>query len=198
MSNVVPRKLIVIGASADGVFALRQIIAALPYGLPAAVLIVSHIGKESQLPRVLGSVAAMPVMHPYDGELLHPGRVYVAPPEHHMRVGHGTILVTPDSDQRHRPSVDELFISAAHAYGPDVIGVVLTGYLSDGAIGLRAIKQAGGVAVIQDPRSAPVPDMPSAAAKATTIDYCCGIHEIGPLLVKLVHADADDASHQRR
>lgn len=196
--GVTPRKLIVLGASADGVFALRQIVAALPYGLPAAVLLVSHIGKESRLPRVLAAVSAMPVMHPYDGELLRPGRIYVAPPEHHVRVGPGTISVTPDSRGRHRPSIDELFMSAARAYGPDVIGVVLTGYLYDGAAGLHAIKQAGGIAVIQDPNEAAVPDMPRAAAKATPVDYCCRIAEIGPLLVRLVGDETSNASDHRR
>ncbi|MBV8762917.1 MAG: chemotaxis protein CheB [Deltaproteobacteria bacterium] len=191
------RKVIVIGSSADGVLALRHIVSALPYGLPAAVLIVSHIGKESRLPSVLAQQCELPVMHPFDAETLRPGRIYVAPPQHHMRVGRGVILVTRDSQQRPRPSVNELFISAAHAYGRDVIGVVLTGYLHDGAAGLQAIKDAGGIAVIQDPRDARVPDMPLAAAARTDIDYSCAVADIGPLLVNLV-CDAPDASTQQQ
>jgi two-component system, chemotaxis family, protein-glutamate methylesterase/glutaminase len=180
------QQIVVIGASTDGVAALKEIAHDLPADFGAPVLVVLHVGKDSQLPSILARVANVPVLYPFDGETLYPGRMYVARPEQQMRVGRGRFRITPDWADHHRPSIDELFESAAAAYGAGVIGIVLTGYLKDGAQGLKTIKDRGGIAIVQDPLEAGVPQMPLAAEKATAIDYRCKLAEIGPLLHRLV------------
>lgn len=182
------RHVVVIGASADGVIALKHLAHALPSDFPAPVLIVLHVGRHSQMPAILARAGHLPALHPFDGERLYPGRIYVAPSDRHMRIEGDTVRVDHNSEDHHRPSIDVLFRSAAAAYGPAVIGVVLTGYLDDGADGLRAIKQRGGIAIVQDPRDAGVPHMPLAAAARTPIDYRCKLADIGPLLVRLVES----------
>ena len=181
-----PRHIVVIGASTDGVAALKEIVHALPSSFPGAVFVVLHIGKHSELPAVLSRSAHLPTLWPFDGETIFPGRIYVAPPSHHMRIEPGRVRVAGDSVDHHKPSIDELFRSAAKAYGASTIGVVLTGYLDDGADGLRAIKEAGGTAVVQ--KNARIPDMPRAAAALAPVDYECPLEEIGPLLRRLVKA----------
>ncbi len=180
------RHIVVIGASSDGVAALKRILHDLPSDFAGAVFIVLHVGKESQLPAILARTGHLPVMWPFDGEAIYPGRVYVAPPQHQMRIEEGRVRLSHDHEDHHKPSIDALFRSAAQAYGAATIGVVLTGYLDDGADGLRAIKDAGGVAVVQ--ADAPVGDMPRAAAARTPIDYACTLPEIGPMLRKLVRS----------
>jgi two-component system chemotaxis response regulator CheB len=116
-----------------------------------------------------------------------PGNIYVAPPDHHMLLDPaGHILTTRGpKENRFRPAVDPLFRSAARAFGPRVIGVVLTGGLDDGTAGLWAIKRRGGTAVVQDPNDAVYPSMPLSALKHIAVDYCAPLAEIGPLLVRL-------------
>lgn len=177
-------RVVVIGASADGVVALKQILHDLPSDFGGAVFVVLHVGKASQLPAILARTAHMPVMWPVDGEPIYPGRVYVAPPLHQMRIEAGRVRIARNHEDHHKPSIDALFRSAAQAYGAATIGVVLTGYLHDGADGLRAIKDAGGIAVVQ--WDASVSEMPKAAAARTQIDYACTLAEIGPTLCKLV------------
>lgn len=180
------RRLVVVGASADGVLALKHLVHGLPVDFPAPVLVVLHVGSHSQLPAILMRAGHLPAVHPFDREPIYPGRVYVAPPAHHMRVEPGCVRVMRDSANHHKPSIDELFRSAAAAYGAAVIGVVLTGYLVDGSAGMQAIKQAGGTTIVQDPADAGVPAMPLAAIARTEIDHRCTIAALGPLLCRLV------------
>jgi two-component system, chemotaxis family, protein-glutamate methylesterase/glutaminase len=151
------RDVIVVGTSAGGVEALKELVADLPRGLPASVLVVLHVAPEapSLFPAILNRAASLPVAHATAGEPLQHGRIYVAPPDQHLMVVPGRLIVRRGPRQnRHRPAVDPLFRSAAQVYGPRVIGVVLTGTLDDGTAGLQAIKQQGGVAVVQEPREA--------------------------------------------
>lgn len=180
--------VVALGASADGVSALKHIAHALPRDFPAPVLAVLHVGPHSQLPEILARVSHMPVLHPFDGEPLYPSRIYVARPEHHMRVERGCVRVSRDHVDHHKPSIDELFRTTAEAYGPAAIGVVLTGYLADGAEGLKAIKAHRGITIVQDPAEAGVPQMPLAALAKTPIDYQSKLAELGPLLRMLVTA----------
>ena len=134
--------VIVLGASAGGVDALSAVMAGLPAGLGAAVLVVLHVAPRgtSVLPHILSTRGPLPARHAADGERLEPGRVYVAPPDQHLVVEPGRVRLT-DEPREHflRPSVDILFRSAAHAYGPAVIAVVLSGMLNDGTAGLFAV-----------------------------------------------------------
>src|SRR5205814_4381501 len=109
-------------------------------------------------------------------------RGYIAPPDYHLLLKANTILVTKGArENRYRPAIDPLFRSAAVSHGPRAIGVILTGMLDDGAIGLRAVKQCGGVAVVQDPRDAAYPAMPRAALQAVKVDHCVPLRAMGPL-----------------
>jgi two-component system, chemotaxis family, protein-glutamate methylesterase/glutaminase len=187
---VADRDIIVIGTSAGGVEALRQVVTGLPSGFPATVFVVCHVspGHRSILPEILSRAGPLLASHPTHRERFYPGHVYIAPPNQHL-------LVAPDRrvqlsrgarENNHRPAVDPLFRSAARHCGERVIGVILTGGLSDGAAGLMAIRQAGGLAVVQDPSDAVIASMPMSATQIAGADYVVPIAEMAPLLVTLV------------
>jgi two-component system chemotaxis response regulator CheB len=180
-------KIVAIGASQGGVRALRILIGGLPPDFPAPVLAVQHIGaRESILPSLLNEVAAQNVSFALHREPLVAGRIYIAPPDHHMLVRDGRIALTRGPwENWARPAIDPLFRTAALHYGPDAIGIVLSGRLNDGTAGLLEIKQAGGVAVVQTPREAEAPDMPQSALDRLEVDYCLPVAEMARLLVRL-------------
>jgi two-component system chemotaxis response regulator CheB len=183
------RDLIVIGASAGGIEALQQICAALPPNLNAALLIVMHTSPNSGglLPKLLARAGLIPAIHPNNGEVLKKGMIYVAPPDRHLIV-ESVILRTirGPRENHHRPAIDPTFRSAAVNYGPLVIGVVLTGLLDDGTSGLMVIRANGGVAVVQDPRTAMFSAMPEAALERVPDAHVAPLSEIAPLLTRLV------------
>lgn len=113
-------------------------------------------------------------------------RVYVAPPDHHLMIAPGSIrVVRGPRENRFRPSIDTLFRSAARTYGPRVVGVVLSGFLDDGTVGLQAIKRRGGIAVVQDPSEAEYPSMPQNALRYVEVDHCLALADIPALLTRL-------------
>jgi two-component system, chemotaxis family, protein-glutamate methylesterase/glutaminase len=191
----VPRKdIIVIGASAGGIEAIRTILAGLPAALDASIFVVVHIAPDS--PGVLHAIfdKAGPLSAPAvrDRDRITPGRVYVAPPDRHLLVEPGKVRLTRGpKENRFRPAVDTLFRSAAQTYGPRVVGVILSGGLDDGTAGLWTIKRLGGTAVVQDPEEAWAPSMPQSAMKNVQVDHVVRIEEIAPLLVQLAASDAD-------
>ncbi|MFP2909691.1 chemotaxis protein CheB [Pyxidicoccus sp. 3LFB2] len=181
--------IIVIGASMGGVEALTALVGQLPRDLPATVLVVLHLAPQhkSVLPDILTRSGDLPARHPKDGEPLEPGRIYVAPNDRHLVVEPGKArVVKGPRENGHRPAVDTLFRSAARAYGPRVVGVVLTGALDCGTAGLLAVKGQGGIAVVQDPKDAFCPDMPRSALEYVAVDHCVRLRELGPLLERLV------------
>lgn len=181
--------IIAIGASAGGVDALRQLAAALPDRLAAPVLVVLHVGAHrSELPELLNGAGPLPAKHADDGEIIRPGRIYVAPPDRHMIVANGRLrLLRTPKENWARPAIDPLFRSVAENDGPNAIGVVLTGNLNDGTLGLLDIKRCGGLAIAQDPSDAANPEMPRSAAAHVTLDYCLPLAEIAKLLIELVN-----------
>lgn len=180
------RDVIAIGASTGGVEALMQLMRALPADLPASVCIVLHVGAVSHLAGILDRASPLPVKDARNGERLERGRILVAPPNVHMLLHDDHVLLRRGPRENlARPAIDPLFRSAAASFGARVIGVVLTGALNDGTAGLRAIKRCGGIAVVQDPRDAAVPDMPASARKHVAIDHCVPIAAMGDLLVRL-------------
>ncbi len=183
------RDVLAIGASAGGVQALCELISGLPPDLPAAVLVVLHVAPHgrSALPAILARSGCLPASHPADGEEIRPGRIYVAPPDRHLAVEAGRIqLSRKASENGHRPAVDVLFRTAARAYGPRVVGVVLTGNLDDGTAGLAMIKRFGGKVVVQDPREADYPSMPESAIANVAVDHVLPLGEMAPVLLRLV------------
>lgn len=187
--------VIVIGASTGGVEALMQIVRDLPADLPAAVLVVLHIPPQgvSRLPQILSRAGALPATHPTDHEPIRPGHIYVAPPDFHVLVEKGKVrVVRGPRENRARPAIDPLFRSAATTYGPRVVGVILTGALDDGTAGLWAIKQRGGIAVVQNPDDALVASMPANALEYVDVDYCPPLSEMPALLARLVYEPAEE------
>ena len=166
--------VVTVGASAGGVAALLTLCAALPAELAAPILVVLHIGANpSVLPMLLSTHGNNRAVHARDGQVLEKGTIYVAPPDHHMLVEDGALRLTRGPKEHHtRPAIDPLFRSAARAYGSRTIGVVLSGRLDDGTAGLRAIKDCGGVALVQDPDEAEHPSMPQSALRAIAVDGC--------------------------
>ena len=185
------KHIVVIGASAGGIEALRTLVAALPDNYPAPICIVMHTGPQAPgvLDAILTRAGALPASNARNGERLKPGRIYVAPPDCHLVIEPGIARVTKGPrENRFRPAVDPLFRSAAQVYGPGAIGVILTGSLDDGTAGLWTVKQLGGTAIVQDPDEALFPSMPLSAIEHVKVDYVLPLAEIGPLLVKLTTA----------
>jgi two-component system, chemotaxis family, protein-glutamate methylesterase/glutaminase len=183
------RDIIVMGASAGGVEALREVVAGLPADFQGSVFIVLHIasGVPSVLARILERAARLPCATAVDREPIARGRVYVAPPDHHLIVKQGHVrIVRGPRENGHRPALDPLFRSAARAYGPRVIGVVLTGNLDDGTLGLQAVREHGGAAVVQNPDDALFPGMPKSAVVHVGADHITNLADIPELLVQLV------------
>src|SRR5262245_54586372 len=160
------RAIIVVGASAGGVGALKVLVGGLPVGLPAAVFVVCHFPPEhdSHLPELLNLWGPLRARHPRDGEAIRPGRIYVAPPDYHLVLRPGRVELSRGPRENNlRPAIDPLFRSAARAYGPRVAGVILSGSVHGGVAGLLGVRAAGGAALVQDPREAVVSVMPRAA-----------------------------------
>ena len=190
------RDIIVIGASAGGFEALKKLVGGLPKDLAAAIFVVWHLPANAHgvLPSVLKKEGALPAAHGVDGEEIMPGRIYVAPPDHHLLVEENRVRVTKGpKENRFRPAVDTLFRSAAYAYGARVIGVVLSGALDDGTAGLWTIKQRGGTAVVQEPADAEFPSMPESALRQVDVDYTVPVSEMGALLTQLTGSQTLEA-----
>ena len=182
------RDIVVVGASLGGVQALQQFATDLPPAFPASVLVVQHIGANpSTLPALLSSAGPNPASHAKDGEPLKHGHIVVAPPDHHLLISAGKLKLSRGPKEHFsRPAVDILFRSAAIECGPRAIGVVLTGTLDDGTAGLRAIKQCGGIGIVQDPASAFAPSMPASALQNVQVDFCLPLEQIAKKLLSLV------------
>jgi two-component system, chemotaxis family, protein-glutamate methylesterase/glutaminase len=196
------RDLIVIGASAGGVEALRVIAAALPAELPASILAVVHFPSYSvsTLPEILQRAGPLPARHPEDGERIRRGVLYLAPPDRHLLVERGGTLrlSAGPRENGHRPAADPLFRSAARACGRRVIGVVLTGNLDDGTAGLSAIARRGGTTVVQDPADAAHPGMPSSALANVRVDHSVPLAALPALLRALVSEPLPPAAEAPR
>lgn len=180
--------LIVIGASTGGLAALRKIFSRLPADFPAPILVVMHIGSmESVLPAILSSSTDLPVRHAANEVPLQAGTILIGPSDYHLLVEDSHVRLSHGPKENHaRPAIDPLFRSAAITHNSKVIGVILTGNLDDGVVGLQAIKAYGGLAMVQDPKEAEVPSMPQNALNYVEVDYCLSLDDIAATLVKLV------------
>jgi two-component system chemotaxis response regulator CheB len=180
--------IIVIGASAGGLEPLQQIVGDLPPDLPAAIFVVLHFpqGGRSVLPEILNRLRRMSATHPHDGQTIQPGRIYVAPTDHHLLLERGHMRLSRGPRENHsRPAVDPLFRTAALAYGARVVGVLLSGALDDGTAGLAAVHARGGVTIVQDPAEALYPSMPASALEQVPVDHVLPVREIARTLLQL-------------
>jgi len=179
--------IIAIGASAGGLQALTEVLRPLPADFPA-ILVVQHLdpSHKSHLASLLARKTGKKVKQAQHGEPILPGIVYIAPPDEHLLVGPGRIQLA-HSQLVHfsRPSIDLLFESVAGMYGSRSIGVVLSGSNRDGAMGIRAIKQAGGTTLVQDPETAEFPIMPRSAIATNCVDYVVPLQEFAGKIEQL-------------
>ena len=188
-------KIIVIGGSVGAVAVLKLILAALPRDFSAAILIVTHVGSaKSVLPDMLSRCSALSVRHATDGERIVPGCVLVAPPDTHLIVTRSddqvsVRLINGAKENHCRPAIDPLFRSAAITFGPTVVGVLLSGYLDDGTVGLQAVKACGGLTLVQNPVGAEAPEMPASAIKYAEVDQVLDVPELVLALIELAGAD---------
>lgn len=186
-----------IGASAGGVEALTKLVQQLPFDLPAALFVAVHFPaySVSLLPQILSRAGKLPAMHPEDKDAIQPGKIYVAPPNHHLLVRPGYVwLSRGPRENGHRPAVDTLFRSAARSYHRQTVGVILSGTLDDGVAGLRVIQSQGGITIAQDPEEALFDGMPRAAISTIQIDHVLKISDIAQLLSQLAFEAGENLS----
>jgi two-component system chemotaxis response regulator CheB len=187
------RDIIVMGGSSGATAPLKSILGALPSDLPASVFVVLHIPARSLgiLTTVTQAASHLPVRAAEDGMPIEPGHVYLGVPDRHLILADGHIrLGRGPRENMARPAIDPLFRSAATIYGPRVVGVLLSGFLNDGAAGLSAVKRCGGLALVQDPQEAIADEMPLAALRAITADLISPSDRIGDVLSDLVREAA--------
>jgi two-component system, chemotaxis family, protein-glutamate methylesterase/glutaminase len=181
--------LVCMGASWGGLKAVGQVLSDLPEDFDLPIAIAQHRHPDSQaetLAELLQAKTNRPVLDVDDKMPIAPRHVYIAPPNYHLLVERGSFALSVDEHiQYARPSIDVLFETAAHAYGAGVIGIILTGANADGALGLARIKNAGGVALIQDPLGAARRTMPDAAIATTVADAVLPVEEIANFLYGL-------------
>jgi two-component system chemotaxis response regulator CheB len=181
--------VVVLGGSAGSLEPLTTIVNALPVGLKASVLVVMHMraGPDGVLPDILDRATQLPVAFAKNGDSLRYGHVYVAQPDAHLIVVSGGLrLVHGPRENGFRPAVDPLFRTAARELGSRVVGVILSGGLSDGTYGLSLIKQHGGIAIVQDPAEASVDSMPRNALNAVDADYVLPAAQIAATVTRLI------------
>ncbi len=187
--------VVAVGASAGGVEALSLFAAGLPPELPCAVVVVLHMstGVPSVLARILDRNGPLPAVAATDGAPLTPGTIYVAVPNRHLLVrDHRIVLSEGPTENGHRPAINALFRSVALAYRQHAVGVLLSGVLDDGVLGLAAIRSRGGVTIAQSPFDALFPAMPQNAIDAGVIDNEVPAAEVGGLLKQLADRDVQE------
>jgi two-component system, chemotaxis family, protein-glutamate methylesterase/glutaminase len=190
-------ELVVIGTSAGGLEAVCSLLRRLPAGLAMSILIVQHRSPDSEaLSEVLQGCSALPVQDVMDKEPILPGMVYLAPPDYHVLVDENHFSLSVDEPVAYsRPSIDVAFESAADSWGPRLVGIVLTGANRDGARGLRRIRDAGGLALVQRPDTAEVDVMPAAAAETVPEAELVTLEGLAGRLLALTQEDSAARRH---
>ena len=192
MSN---RNVIGIGASAGGIEALLELVKRLPADLPATVLVTLHLAPHfrSSLDDIVARAGPLPAHFAADGQACRAGAVYIAPPDRHLLLdGERLRLGSGPRENNSRPAIDPMMRSIAACCGARAIGVVLTGTLGDGASGLYAIAQCGGLTLVQDPHDAAFPEMPLNALKKVSPHFVLPIAEMAAQLAELSHRPAGE------
>lgn len=193
------RGVVAIGASAGGVEALSRVASGLTADVPYAYLMVLHVpaGVPSVLARIIDRNGPLPAVAAEDGAALEPGHIYVSVPDRHLLVAdHRVVLSQGPTENGHRPAINAMFRSVALIFGPRAIGVLLSGVLDDGVLGLGAIRSRGGTTIGQSPRDALFPAMPANAVGAGVVDRQATAAEIGAVLKELSHRELEDPGRE--
>jgi two-component system CheB/CheR fusion protein len=195
------KDLVIVGASAGGIDALSRLVATLPAGFPAPLVLVQHLDPEriSQLGEILAQRSSLPIRTVTDHERLEDGVVYVVPANRDVELTDHALSLLADRPGRPKPSIDLLLASGAAIFGERLVAVILTGTGSDGAEGARRVKEAGGTVIIQNPETARFPGLPLSLS-AATVDIVADLDAIGPLIHDLVRGTytAPSADEDRR
>jgi len=182
-------KAVVIGGSAGSFQVITKILNSLPTNFPLPVLLCLHRLKHvrSGFVEALSIKSNIPIVEPHDKEILKPGKGYLAPSNYHMfiELNKRIALSTEDPVNHSRPSIDLTFETAAQAYRDKLIGIILSGANRDGAYGLKKLKQAGGIAIVQDPKECQVKTMTEASLKLTSVDHIFTTEQIINFLLKI-------------
>ncbi len=188
--------IVVIGASAGGVDALRQLFAGLPADYRGSLFVVLHLAPDAPtlLPDILTRAGPLPALLAHDGDRIKRGYIYVAPPDHHLMLADGVVRVTSGPrENRHRPSIDVLFRSAAKAYGARVVAVLLSGMRDDGVSGLIAVKRLAGTVLIQKPADANFPELPATGIAMDSPDRVLSAADIATEITRRAGQAAGEA-----
>lgn len=184
-------QLVVVGTSLGGLKALMTLLEALPPGLAVPIVAVQHRGTDGQgqtLAGLLQEYTRLTVLEAEDKMAIEAGAIYLAPADYHLLVeSPGRLALSTDAPVRAaRPSIDVLFETAAEAYGPRLLAVLLTGASADGAEGVATVKARGGRVIVQDPATAESAVMPAAGIAAAQVDYIVPLEHIGRYVASLV------------
>ncbi|HUB32013.1 MAG TPA: chemotaxis protein CheB [Bryobacteraceae bacterium] len=186
--HVTGHNMIAIGASAGGVSALQRLVSGLPADLAASLFVTLHTlpWQKSNLDSILTHAGPLPAVFPCNDEPILPGRIYVAPPDHHIIVEDSRVqLWKGPKENRQRPSINTMLRSVAAEHRDRAVGVILSGSLDDGSAGLWWIKRYGGITIVQDPSEAAYPGMAQNAMQYVDVDYVVRLSEMGSLLAAL-------------
>ncbi len=175
-----------IGGSAGSLEPLIKLCQGFKKDLPAAVFVVIHAADADIVSHILNYKGSLPAAGARNGEAIRRGRIYVACADQHMVINHARVIVFHGPRENgFRPAVDALFRTAAVAYGRRVVGVVLSGFLADGTLGLFQIKNLGGTAIVQSPEEATAPSMPLSAIRNNLIDHIVPVSQMAALIDRL-------------
>jgi two-component system, chemotaxis family, protein-glutamate methylesterase/glutaminase len=192
INNHEPKFIVVVGTSAGGVKALEELVMQLDPNLDAAYFVVIHLSRKGigdALFKRLQEHCRIKCKPAQDGEPITRGGLYIAPPDYHMLLGDGKIILGKGApENRWRPSINNLFRSAAAQYNSRVIGMILTGLLDDGTAGMSNIKRAGGITMVQHPNEADHPDMPTSVLQNVEVDYVESLSRMGVLLKEIIQS----------
>jgi two-component system chemotaxis response regulator CheB len=185
-----PKFIVVIGTSAGGIRALEELVTQLKPDMDAAFFIVLHLSRKGvgkYLFQRLQENTTLPCNAGRNGEPIKKGAIYIAPPDEHMLLARGQVVIGKGApENRWRPSINNLFRSAAASYSGRVIGIILTGMLDDGTSGMSSIKRSGGITVVQDPNEAEYPDMPLSVLDNVDVDHNVSLAQMGELLKEII------------
>jgi two-component system chemotaxis response regulator CheB len=185
------RNIIVIGASAGGISAIKKVVAGLEPEIDAAIIVVIHLSKQSNANNIVGILerhTTLPCYVAVDDMPIEPGIIYLAQQDHHLMVKSGTLKINQGPhENKYRPSIDVLFRSAAVYYGHRVIGVILTGMLEDGTSGMWAVKSCGGICVVQNPAEAEYQDMPQSVLNKIKVEHIANLDDIPDIIKNITN-----------